>query len=198
MKTLAWTLVCILFGAIGCASNLSPQVSETRQLVKDPQRPEWIGRPAVRDTDEHKAFVGLSNRQATEAQSREEARLSVYSQIIDQIGLFVERNIRQVISQTGLARDIISPAIVRDEITRMTGSGLVIGEPVQFYTEHWKTKKGYTPQEWYITYVLFYVPQDFLKNAQYEVLEKLKEGKSQTEQESLRRAQEIIKGMPIK
>ena len=145
------TILAMIFLA-GCAGQ-RPVGYEERVTKFD--LPDWTIRPTDFDTDEAKAFCGLSQNMSSEAQARDNALENARKQIVDAMGAYGRHVIDAVVSSIGTTGSVLDPSLVCDDANRMVSEGKVKARANEYHIEKWyRVKPGGEIQFFYKVYVL--------------------------------------------
>jgi hypothetical protein len=198
LKNTSVIFVCMLLVSSCGLKNQSLQNGQSRQIAGG-ERPEWVNDPSSalgkKDTV-HKAYAGMSRQYAMEQQARNDARLNAYFQAIDDMGIYGKRKIAQVTSEIGVSSDIVNPAIVQDELTKLKSEGVALGEIDKWHIERYEKNEGGKRRNFYIAHCLFKVPRSAAEQFIEKVLQKQAAvAESQKQKENINRAIELRKKM---
>ncbi len=186
---LAWMALFIAFTAFwGCAGNKEMAEGEAIQ-VEGGSMPSWAQTPEKASTDEEKAFIGVSRQHSMEQDARSDARRDAYRQAVEALGVYVKSKIDEVVSSVDMGNNILAPAVVRDEMSRIQASGISVGEPQEYYVQKWKKKSDGKFDYYYIAYCRYMVPKEYPKQLMENILNQEKAKlQDQKEQEMIDRA----------
>lgn len=132
----------------------------SRRQISGGDRPSWVDNPQKESTKEMKAFAGLSRQFAMESDARTDARMNAYIQAIDAAGLQGKRMFDQVASLIGASSDILTPGVVQDEMTRLKGQGVAMGDVKQWHVEQWELLENGALRRYFVVQALFMMPKD--------------------------------------
>jgi len=144
---------------VGCSGGRK-LMEGNRRLVEGGERPAWVDNPQKESTKEVKAFAGLSRQFAMESDARTDARMNAYIQAIDAVGLQGRRMFDQVASLVGASSDILNPGVVQDEMTRLKGQGVAMGEVQEWHVEQWEMLENGALRRYFVVQCLFLMPKD--------------------------------------
>ncbi len=170
-RNIAVLLVGTLIAALvaGCGGT-KPPMEGTKELIAGGDPPKWASNPHKESDKKFKAFVGVSRQYTMESMARNDARLDAFKQAIDDMGVYGERKIYQVVSEMGMSSDIVNPGVVQDELTRLRTRGVATGEIKETHVQHWRKFEGGKWRDYYIVRCLFLVPRDAAKQFMQDVL----------------------------
>ena len=181
-----WVVWMALFVALtafaGCAGNKEMADGEAIQ-IEGGSAPGWVQEPEKASTDEEKAFVGVSRQYSMEQDARSDARRDAYRQAVEALGVYVKSKIDEVVSSVDMGNNILAPAVVRDEMSRIQASGISIGDPQEYYIQKWQKKSGEKIDYYYLAYCRYMVPREYPKELMQNILNqekaKLQDAKEQ-------------------
>lgn len=194
MKKTAITSVLVMGLVTGCASiNM---IGEQKLISTQGQKGCWVANPSCTDTKEVKAFTGVSHNYAMETDARDDALKNARKQIIDATGVSGERKVYEIISSAGVSSDIISPAVISDDMTKLVSDAFVKARAKEFYIEQWKEWKADGPSTFYKVYVLVLIPNSEVEAQIKESLKNKAETiKNEQDKRNIDRALELMKKM---
>ncbi len=187
-----WIVCVALFVALaafaGCAGNKEMAEGEAVQ-IEGGSMPSWVQNPEKASTDEEKAFIGVSRQYSMEQDARSDARRDAYRQAVEALGVYVKTKIDEVVSSVDMGNNILAPAVVRDELSRIQASGISIGEPQEYYIQKWQKKSDGSIDYYYLAYCRYMVPREYPKELMQNILNQEKAKlQDQKEQEMIDRA----------
>ena len=189
------TALFLLSLVIGCGAT-KPPLEGTKQLIQGDDPPGWATKPGKESDKKNKAFVGISRQFAMEAMARGDARLDAFKQAIDDMGVYGERKIYQVISEMGMSTDIVNQGVVQDEMTKLRTRGVAMGEMKEAHIQHWRKYEGGKWRDFYIARCLFLMPRDAAANFMQNVLKQQADAaEAEKDRANLLRAMEKMKLM---
>jgi len=159
LATRALPLLLAAIMLIGCAGGRKLMEGQRTQVAGG-ERPAWVDNPQKESTKELKAFAGLSRQFAMESDARTDARMNAYIQAIDAVGLQGKRMFDQVASLVGASTDILNPGVVQDEMTRLKGQGVAMGEVQEWHVEQWEMLENGALRRYFVVQCLFLMPKD--------------------------------------
>ena len=127
------SLVAVMVVALltSCASKPASPAQSARQEAIDRAlpirasesiRPDWINNP-LQDRD-YQFFVGISRRQSTEADGRNEARENARVQLVDFYGTLMVNRGKEAQARFGIANEVFAPQIVEQQFRERMSQGL--------------------------------------------------------------------------
>mgnify|MGYP000424442912 CR=1 FL=1 len=185
-------LILLAAAFFGCGTMQTGQ----QMLISEEGQKSWITDPGKFDTENAKAFVGLSSRIKTETGARKDALKDARKQILDSMGVNIKRKIREVITSAGLSSNIIDPGVVMDDMSSFVSEGFVKARAKKYYVQKWKEK---TPKGWqwyYKVYVLVLMPnKSFDEGIKQSLKQKAAEIKDEQAKRNIERAVDLMKKM---
>jgi hypothetical protein len=180
----------------GCGGQL-PVGGERR--VGDDERPRWIQYPSRADRDDAKAFAGASLDVATEGQARTGALADARQQIIDAVGVYGTREIRELTTSAGLAHGILQPDVVTEVASEMVSESLVRTRAEEYYIEKWERMTPEGLVSYYKGFVLVYFSNADAQDAVAQAARRAVESRhDETTRASLDRALEVMRTLDSK
>lgn len=148
-----WGWIILPAFLLGCAGVPKHPVGY-EEMVQGGERPKWVFHPTEFDTKSAKAFVGTSLDFAMEGQARDDAIKNARKQIIDAMGVYGKRKISEIITNTGLSADIINPAVVTDDATKLVSEATVATRAKDWVVEKWMRAEAVGVKYYYRVFVL--------------------------------------------
>ena len=183
---------------LGCATTRHT-VGYEELVSTDGERGCWITNPSCADTREEKGFTGISHRYKMEVDARNDALKNARQQIIDAAGVHGQRKIYEVISSVGVSSDIINPAVVSDEMTKLVSEAFVQSKAKKWYVEKWKKWIESGPEYSYKVYVLVLISNEDVEEQMKEsILKQAEATKDEQIERNINRALELMKRMESK
>lgn len=147
-----------ILAACGSSKDVSIRPEAHDKLVwnSSPERPGWtMTEPEI--LDGIMAFVGLSEKYATEKVAREDARRNATSGVVKYMGTLVKDKFEQARVSYGLERDVIDPTAS----ARFFEKQLAVNMAKKVKVKQWHEEQWYTPTgtSWKI-FVLVNVPME--------------------------------------
>jgi type IV pilus biogenesis protein CpaD/CtpE len=174
----------------GCAA----QRKYYTKCLKGEETPNWVHEIGKQNTKKLKAFCGVSKQYSMEQQARSDARLDAYKQAIDDMGVYGKRKLHEVVSSAGVSTDIIDPAVVSDEMTKLKAIGVAIGRVKEYHVQFWEKVDEGGVRNYYVVYCLYLVPRDAVKKYMESVLKRQAAlAKEERDRENINRALEKLK-----
>ena len=183
----------VLFAALLLFSSLpacGPKPCGYQEHLGQPDRPKWVDEPRSADSRTHMAFVGVSAKYAAEAPARSDARLRAYEEATERLGTAVLREVTRVTAQEGLADEVINPAEVREEVTRLISSGHLVAQVDEYFVDRYRLHQGQATQYFYVVHALLKVPRMLVDQAAVNTVARFYNGEHDAE--SLERARRLI------
>lgn len=145
--------------AVGCVSSPEAQANRSREralMALKPYRTIPAQRPAWIDNIQHSkaelAFVGVSDKFATEAEARNKAQANGRDQLVKYFGTQISDQSRTAKSTYGISSDIFTPQQASQELQEAVSKGLSQKLAAHsFYIEAYLTKDE---EEYYVAYVM--------------------------------------------
>ena len=164
--------------------------------VEGDDAPRWVTEPYKEDSQEAKAFCGVSHNLSSEGEAREDALKNARQQIMDAIGTAGKHVVEQVISSSGSDMGILDPAVVADDALRLVSEGDVKTRARSFHIEKWKRNDGGRMVYYYKAYVLVHWSnkdaEDAVKRSIQEAAEKKGDAR---QQDNIKRALDLLEEM---
>ncbi|OIO76534.1 MAG: hypothetical protein AUJ85_00015 [Elusimicrobia bacterium CG1_02_37_114] len=169
-------VVCLAVVIIGCASRpitqqpVAPAAEPNEKLIwsTHEQRPGWtVSEPET--VGEELAFVGLSDKYATEKESRDDAMRTATNNVVKYIGTLAQDKFNRLQTSYGLTTQIVDPTNVTRRLEEQLASAFATRiKAKEWYIEKWQRKK--TKDTYILAFVLSKVPKTSVDEAYEEVL----------------------------
>ncbi len=186
--------------AFGCASNKMLPGNETL-IGGCKEKPKWVKKPAIKNTKEAKAFMGVSFRHSTERMAMRYAETDVKNKIIDSLwGSYGRNKVREVFSRAGITDAVIDDGTARDEMLEWKSKGYVRYDVAEYCTQEWqRVDETGQVRKYFKTWVLVMVDRDVMKRFLTDTLkaQKIKERKREA-RKNIDRALGLMKKMSTK
>jgi hypothetical protein len=180
---------------LGCVSTRH-QIGEETLISTKGKKGCWVTNPSCADTRETKAFTGISHRYRMEADARDDALKNARKQIIDAMGVSGKRKVYEVISSAGVSSDIIDPAVVADDMTKLVSQAFIKSRAKEFYIENWKEWKENGWNGFCRAYVLVPISNSEIEAQMEESIRKKAEAlKEEKDRKNIERALKLMKKM---
>lgn len=161
-------LGCLAFAAmlglmvVGCASSPEKDAAKARAaalealkpVMTDPEKePDWVN--SVPITNKQLAFVGVSNKFATESEARSNAQSDGRNQLVKYYGTLISDRGRTATASYGITSDVFNPQIASQELEEFMAEGLAKGLPAkEFYTETYVTTSSKYAYKVYVLMII--------------------------------------------
>jgi len=160
----------------GCASSPEKQAAQKRAAALEAlkpiqtipeKRPDWVD--SVPLTKTQLAFVGVSNKYATDAEARNEAQTNARLQLVHYYGTLMSDKGRTAKSSYGITSDVFDPQVASQQLEEYLTEGIAKQIAAKdFYTEVYLT----TDAEYaYIVYALLPIEKSVADAAVKEYLQ---------------------------
>lgn len=179
--TVIFTLCFLLFG---CA-NLSKKDAEKEiepEIILDERiaweshdsRPEWTYIDPYKE-EGNLFFVGMSDKLATEKDSRDSALNAAISNVVKYIGASVYIEIIKIITDSGLSSEIIDPYVIQKSVeSQISQAAARRVKSSEWYIQKWEMVYTRHVETYYLIWSLAFVPEEEINEAIKEQKENLK------------------------
>lgn len=147
---------------------------EERQIAGG-STPDWITEPEDASTDEERCFVGQSRNWSMEADARNDAEKDAYMKAAKGLGVYVRTKLNEVVSSVDMGANILTPAVVTDQLNQLESAGITRGRIDEYHIEKWMKMVDNELQYFYKAYVRYMVPRDYAKEVMADILKKQKD-----------------------
>lgn len=160
----------------GCASR--QLIEGQKKCLEDCGQPAWNENIGKYNNKKVKAFGGISKLYSMEQRARSDAETDAIKRALDELGVYGERKFKEVVTHSGISSDVIDPAVVADEITRMKSEGTALGNFARYHTQTWEENRAGKPVSLYKVYALYEVDRtksaELLRQTMQNQLEELR------------------------
>ncbi len=158
---------------IGCSSNKAVHGSD--ELISGNKNPKWVDEPEKASTKKEKAFIGVSRQFSMEQDARSDARRDAYKQAVEALGVYVKSKVNEVVSSVNMSDNILSPAVVRDELSRIEAAGITVGNVKEYHLQKYKKMDNDKVSYYYVAYCQYLVDRNYTKQVMENMVKKQKE-----------------------
>ena len=177
---------------ISCSNNKT--VSGSDELVAGNKNPKWVDQPEKASTKKEKAFIGVSRQFSMEQDARSDARRDAYKQAVEALGVYVKSKVNEVVSSVNMSDNILSPAVVRDELSRIEAAGITVGDVKEYHVQKYKKAEDNSVSYYYVAYCQYLVPKDYSKEVMQNIVKKqMQKTENEKDKMQLDRALDKIK-----
>jgi len=133
-------MIFFYFACAGTKNNI--KTGKEIKVSKD-ATPDWAPNPPL------ETFVGISKNFADESSARQDAINDARRQIVDYLGLKIDREIIDRIITQGQTDQILSSDVIGDATTKMLGQTILKVRATKYHIERWqRTEQGKTNYYW--------------------------------------------------
>ncbi len=177
---------------ISCSNNKTVRGSD--ELISGNNNPKWVDEPEKASTKKEKAFIGVSRQFSMEQDARSDARRDAYKQAAEALGVYVKSKVNEVVSSVNMSDNILSPAIVRDELSRIEAAGITVGNVKEYHVQKYQKTDEDKVSYYYVAYCQYLVDKNYSKEVMENIVKKQRE-KTENEKDKVQldRALEKIK-----
>lgn len=155
LTTLAVLLSLAILSACSPATVTKQADTSTERLIwsSSPERPAWtMEEPEAKDGNMW--FVGLSGRFATEQLSRDDAKRSATTAVVQYMGTAVKDQFERARTSFGLESNVVDPTSGIREYQKQLASNLATKVKAKtWYQEKWQIPTGIAHQAFLLAYV---------------------------------------------
>jgi len=178
---------------VSCVGGRKMMLGEEEKIM-GVERAVWINDPGSLDREGSKAFVGTSKNAISEGEARTDALKDARKQIIDAMGVYGKRVVKEVISNVSTASDIINPGVVSDDMSKMLSEAEVTTRAKKFHVEKWQKMTDEGIKYYYLVFVQVYFSnvdaQDAVKKS---IVRQAKAATEEKDKRNINRALEQMK-----
>lgn len=199
MNNAILALVGLLFllSIFGCASKELIPGSEM-QLTGE-KRPDWVFDPTTEDSQNLKAFVGVSHDFKMEGDARSDALKDARQQIIDFMGVLGKRALKEAIVTSGVSSDIINPAVVKKEESELLSESYIKTRARNYHVERWqRVLPDKSVENYYKVYTLVKFDERDTQKYLKEAFQNARQTATSTQQQQLiQKAEDLLNGKSL-